>query len=385
MNNIFASGLGLLLAAQVAIAPQALADDTRTGRSSDVLAVTDPAPSANDVRFYDARSGQYLPDRSIKPGSGGLRGPTGIIFDQRWNEVLVSNQNIGQPFNGEIFRYDASDGHFIAPLISRDDKHGPYAPRGIVLVDMGRAGRILFIADLGDMSGPTGALLAFRIDGHKAEFVKNLDPNIDHPGTTGPQFHPRGIVLGPDGLLYVTLRNLPDPCGGGVVRFDPRRLVFVDVLISNSIECSKNTNDLQRPEGLAFGRDGDLYVTSLRQDPVKYEGWDSDKILIIPHATHRDGHRWNAFDREHFERIDLDRHHPRAIALSLVFGPDGALYVPVTNDPDPGNAPQYGEVRRYNLFTLGYSTFVDPRTGLVNPFYLSFGRTDPATLDYGRH
>ena len=54
---------------------------------------------------------------------------------------------------------------------------------------------MLFIADLGDTPGPSGALLAFRIDGHKAKFRKNLDPNIDHPGTTGPQFHPRGIVL----------------------------------------------------------------------------------------------------------------------------------------------------------------------------------------------
>src|SRR5262249_56513752 len=51
----------------------------------------------------------YLPDRSIKPGSGNLHGPTGIIFDRRWNEVLVSNQNMYQPFAGEILRYDGSD------------------------------------------------------------------------------------------------------------------------------------------------------------------------------------------------------------------------------------------------------------------------------------
>lgn len=355
--------------------------------SDDVLAVTDIR--ASTVTFYDARTGQYLSTPRVTAGTSGLSGPTGVIFDQRSNEVLVANQNVGQPYNGEILRYSAVDGHFIAALVSKNDDHAPYAPRGFVLVPDGHGASILFIADLGDVdppngSGPTGALLAFSVKGHTAKFIRNLDPNLERPGTTGPQFHPRGIVLGPDGLLYVTLRSLSENCGGGIVRFDPQRLAFKDVIVSNPVDCTQNRNDLHRPEGLVFGEHDDLYVTSFCQalpsQPPQCISNDPDKILIIPHATSLRGHPWFLYGRDRFDRIDLDRNQAHASAQALVFGPDGHLYVPVTL-PDAG----YGEVRRYNVITKGYWTFVPAGKGLTTPYYLSFGKTNPATLDYEGH
>jgi hypothetical protein len=116
------------------------------------------------------------------------------------------------------------------------------------------------------------------IKGNRATYLVNLDPNLKHPGSTGPEFHPRGVVLGPDGYLYVSLRNLPEPCGGSNARFDPVRLTFKDILVSNPVDCSQNKNDLHRPEGLVFGPEGDLYVTSFRQDPVNLDPADSNAV-----------------------------------------------------------------------------------------------------------
>ena len=72
--------------------------------------------------------------------------------------------------------------------------------------------------------------------------------------------------------------------------------------------------------------------------------------------------------------------HERAAAQALLFGPSGILYVPILT---------LGEVRRYTYNVPAkmwtFDLFV-PRGGpLVTPWYLTFGRTDPATLAYPAH
>lgn len=325
---------------------------------TDVLAVGDL--SDDSVRFFDARTGRLLQRPLIAPASGGLHGPMGILFDAHRKEWIVANQNFDLPFSGEILRYDVS-GKPLGALIPRTDLDAPLAPRGIVLV-RNRNSRILFVADLGDVGVP-GKLLAYRVTGTRASLIANLDPNLKRPGSTAP-FHPRGIVLGPDGYLYVSIRSLPDPCGGSILRFDPKKLEFKDVLITNPVDCSANVNDLHRPEGLVFSPGGDLYVTSFQKDPS-----DTDKILIISKEDRRKGKIHLPLDR-----IDLfTAGEPRAYAQALLFGPHGHLFVPISNT---------GEVRRYNVEAKRYWTFVPVRRGLGEPWYLSFARTNPATLAY---
>lgn len=335
----------------------------------DVLAVGDA--SDDSVRFFSARTGKPLQDPAIGPGSGGLHGPRGIVFDQQRREWLVANQNVDQRYPGEILRYDAN-GRPLGALVSRDAPGAPYAPRGIVLAREPGAGATLFVADMGDIGLP-GKLLAYRVHGGQASLIANLDPNLARPGTTG-QFHPRAVVIGPDGYLYVSLSNLPDDpsvpyaCGGSVVRFDPKRLAFKDVLISNPAGCSANVNDLHHPEGLVFSPRGDLYITS-GSDPRACECFYNDEILVVPKADRRGGPRLP------LERIDLaPAGQPLVGAQALLFGPGGHLFVPI---------PATGEVRRYNVDTKAYWTFVPAGRGVGSPWYLSFAATDPATLVYG--
>jgi len=50
--------------------------------------------------------------------------------------------------------------------------------------------------------------------------------------------------------------------------------------------------------------------------------------------------------------------------------------------PISGNGPDTGAVRRYDVTTDTYTNFVAPGGPLGSPWYLTFGKTDPATLAY---
>ena len=120
-----------------------------------------------------------------------------------------------------------------------------------------------------------------------------------------------------------------------------------------------------------FGPDGKLYVTSFRADAN-----DTDKILVFD----EDGHCLEQ------DRIDLDRvGQDRATAQAILFGPSGRLFVPITNANFPPDNPFTGEVRRYNVNTKTFDIFVPSAAKggpLLNPWYLTFGETDPSTLAY---
>jgi DNA-binding beta-propeller fold protein YncE len=315
--------------------------------------------SDNTVKTFDAETGRFLGSfvvldcnclqGPVVPGSNCLFGPRGIIFDHR-NNLLVTNQNVGQPQNGDVLNYNGQTGSFLGEFVKSNEPGAPFAPRGIVLSKQ----NILFVADMGDVGVP-GEVRMY--DGTTGVFLGNLD----HSGFTG-QFHPRAVVIGPDSLLYVSVRNLPQLEGGSVLRFNPKTGQFLGVFIE-----SNNVNDLNRPEGLVFGPDGNLYITSFRRD-----GSDTDKILIFHGKTGK-----------FLDKIDLDAvGQPRAFAQALLFGPDGKLFVPIN-----GDGPDTGSVRRYDVHyhQKTFDVFVPPALAggpLGMPWYLTFGNTDPATLDY---
>ena len=180
------------------------------------------------------------------------------------------------------------------------------------------------------------------------------------------EFHPRGAVIGPDGLLYVSnYANLITGLGGQVLRFDPATGNFIDVFINST----GGVGELNRPEGLVFGPDGKLYITSFRASAD-----DTDKILIFQGPG---GFSPGASD----SGIDLDAMgQPRAFAQALLFGPGGFLFVPISS-----NGPDTGSVRRYDVVSKLFSNFVLPSASggpLVAPWYLTFGQTNPSTLAY---
>jgi hypothetical protein len=138
--------------------------------------------------------------------------------------------------------------------------------------------------------------------------------------------------------------------GGQVLKFDPNTLQFKGVFIDDI----GGIGGLNRPDGLVFGPNGNLYVTSFRliSNPIDPAAVDSIR----------------AYDRfgRFLESILLyNRGEPRAFAQAILFGPDGKLFVPIS-----GGGPSTGEIRQYDVRTKKYDIFVKGGI-LVSPQYLT--------------
>jgi len=341
----------------------------------------------NTVKRFDAKTGEYLgvfitaapvvgDCADLLPPANCLQGPRGLIFDGT-GELLLANQNDCTTCpNGTILRYAGHTGAYLDPLVPYSDPHSPVAPRGIVL------GEYLFVAsDEAEDANDDGALRAYTRYG---TFVAELPAPA---GSLQGHFHPRGVVIGPDHLLYVSNPlNNPQPgptgapsLGGQILRYNPRDLSTPPEVFVTQQEPRE---DFNRPEGLAFGPDGNLYVTSFAPDAYAATGTHTDRVQIF--AGPLSGNPGKLIDH-----IDLDcpsnSVEDRASAQALLFGPEGLLYVPIeAGNTVAGNSA--GEVRRYNVHSKRYTVFypcVENKGLLKSGWYLTFGETDPATLDYG--
>ncbi len=156
--------------------------------------------------------------------------------------------------------------------------------------------------------------------------------------------------------------------GGQVLRFYQNG-GFKDVFVNDAGGVGR----LNRPQGLVFGPDGNLYVTSFRDNLQPTVPGNTDAIRIYSGKTGK-----------FLGSIDLDNPPSnagaRAYAQALLFGPRGKLFVPIS-----GGGPQAGEIRRYDVRTKTYDVFVPASANGVPlglPWFLTFGKTDPATLAY---
>lgn len=332
--------------------------------SADSLYISDGVD--NTITTFDARTGAF--QNFIGPPPTGVSGPRGVIHLSNGN-LLVAYQNPGGSTPGEIDRF-ATNGTFRGSLVPSTDAHPPFAPRGIIL---GPDNRTLYVADFG--KGNVGAIETYDVETGKFLGKLNFD-KWANSSTSNREFHPNGVVFGPDGRLYISLFSEKDfQHLGWIISYDIGTGT-VRLIAQYNPSATDCTPYLSRPFGLTFGADRNLYVVG-RQPSDSTN--DTDKLLAFkPTATGPwacasiAGQRW----------IDLDQPgQPPTYARSLLFGPGGYLYLPMT-----GSGGDAGAVRQYNLTTGQYTDFVPPFTspsgGLADWWWMTFGYTNPTTLAY---
>jgi glucose/arabinose dehydrogenase len=201
-------------------------------------------------------------------------------------------------------------------------------------------------------------------------WIDVLDHNKFKPG-----FYPRGVVFGPDGMLYVAARGCPtaDPQADPnaallayLLRFNPCTHRLDAIIATNeTVQAQGLKLGFHRPEGLVFDEQGFLWVTSFR-DTTNSD--DVDRIL-----------KFDVRSGEVNDSLPLSEPKAaRASAQAIIFAPDGKLYIPIS-----GNAPDTtGQLRRCDTRTKKCETIVKVGGGLIAPWFPIFRSSDPATLSY---
>ncbi len=316
----------------------------------------------SSIAAIEVRSGATV-GTFVQPGAGTsyqTLGPRGMLCIS--NYLLVINQNVDTPYNGEILKFDVNTGVFVNKFVPGSNANAPYAPRGMILGN----NSVLYVADMGGFDGVHPGRIA------RYNSAGTFLGNVSTTGLATP-FYPMALVIGPDGLLYVSgVGNLAQgSMNGFIFRFQfnagTQNYHYLDTIVV-STSANYYSPGLHSPEGIVFGPDGNIYITTFYAyfndnfgNPVIHR----DGILVFNTSGQRIGSPLNLYAEN----------ESRVFAQALLFGPRGDLFVPVTSGSG---------VRRYSASSSYQQFSVLPANGEspVEPWYLTFRATNPRTLAY---
>ena len=210
----------------------------------------------------------------------------------------------------------------------------PSNPQGTFLVGNSRGNNVV------RFDGNTGNYLG--------EFISPGSGGLSNPDT---------IVFGPDGNgddkpdIYVASGDKPgnsaEPTASAVLRYDGITGAFIDKFVGdNPNTAADETGGLSRPYGLAFGPDGNFYVSSFLSDQIlRYNGKTGQFIDVFAAGNQQAG----------------GLNGPNG----LLFAPDGNLYVTTQGSVARDGKADYSasfpsQVLRYNPQTGQSSIFASP-------------------------
>jgi streptogramin lyase len=281
------------------------------------LLVADGDLGTNEIYRYDGRTGAFL--GTFVP----QRVDTSGIVSSPWRMVFGPDGNLYVVYNGgsgPVVRYNGQTGAFLNMFIPNLSQ--VRCSQGCTAATSDPSPRPVFGPDgnfysVGYIGGVGGIL---RFNGQTGAFLNTFVPVV-----TGGFFPDRlgGLAFGPDGNLYVSY-----PEHKAIYRYDGRTGAF----LSTFVPQGPVANVLVEPGELEFGPDGNLYVTD--RGILRFNGQTGAFLEAFP--------------------------APGGPLFHPVFGPDGTLYVSAA----------------LNLARLDRQTGSFKFVGLPRPGGLVFGISD---------
>ncbi len=210
---------------------------------------------ANNVVVFDEQTGNFLGD-FITPGRGGLVAPDDLTYGPNGNLYVSSGDN---PENSAILQYDSTTGAFKGVFASGSGLFRPYGSA------FGPDGNLYVSSFLSDQ--------ILRYNGTTGDFI---DVFAAGNGVSGGLNGPNDLLFGSDGSLYVTTQ------GSVAVNGEPIFSGLPSQVLRFSPGSTTPTVFVEQPEpspdfgfvsflGLAFGPEGDLFVSDFANDIRRYD------------------------------------------------------------------------------------------------------------------
>jgi hypothetical protein len=177
----------------------------------------------NAVLRYDGATGAFM-DVFIRPGSGGLNGPRGLVFGPDGNLYVKC------PGPNVVLRYEGTTG---VPLPAPGQTGAVFASQS----GLGDGPPLVFGPDGNLYVGDFDTSSILRFNGATGEF---MDTFIS-PGSGGLNGPGPLMLFGPDNNLYICSEN-----NDSVLRFDGKTGAFIDAFIGS------RAGGLLFPHGLCF-------------------------------------------------------------------------------------------------------------------------------------
>jgi WD40 repeat protein len=304
----------------------------------------------DSVQRYDELTGAPMPAPGnngadfIAPHTSPLSTPLDVLFTPDGYLLVDSAED------NDVLLYDGQSGQYLSLLVPPVTPNLA-GPTGMIFSPDGSS---FFLASVGNHT-------VLRFD-YANGVASNPTPFITDPATN----FPAALVFGPDGNLYVGSLN-----NSSVLRFDG---VTGDPLPapgqSGADFVPSGSGGLTRTAGIVFGSDGNLYVSSETSSEVmRYDGTTGDPLPAL-------GQSGAVFI-------------PQGTGLSqpagMVFGPgnDPTLHHHVKFDLYIANENNNDILRFKGKNGKARGEFIAAGSnGLSHPRDVTFGNTDPSSLDY---
>jgi WD40 repeat protein len=197
--------------------------------------------STNSVLEYNGTTGAFI-TAFVAPGSGGLNDPLGLTFGPNGNLF------VGSAVTRSVLEYNGTTGAFVTAFVP-SSSGGLIAPsnlafHGNLFVAAADASSVL------EYDGTTGAFVTAFVPSGSGGLCENAD-----------------LIFGSNGNLFVGSGNNPFCSSNSVLEYNGTSGAFITAFVPSG------SGGLTFPGGLAFGPNGNLFVSSLNANSVlEYNG-----------------------------------------------------------------------------------------------------------------